>query len=319
MSFAEIMYEIVAAVARYLRYDWWILALGITIAVTSKVYFSDSIARWAQGKSGASLVGAVGAGAFTPLCACGTMAVILSMFISSLPWGAVMAFLVTSPLASPDKFVLQSGFLGTGLATAGLVSALALGLAVGLLSDWLSKHTSFFANQHRLAPSGPACSSGQSCCTSCGDGSAGRQGWFKRWKLDQVLSQIYYLGIRRVLLFFILFIALGQMVQMFVPADTILLLFDPGKFYSIPLAAVIGLPLYISGAAGLPLLETFLNNGAGPGAVLAFLIAGQGTSIGVITGISIMLKKRALAFYAVSIFTGAVLCGTFYQLLLNLL
>jgi uncharacterized membrane protein YraQ (UPF0718 family) len=108
------------------------------------------------------------------------------------------------------------------------------------------------------------------------------------------------------------------MVAMFVPAETILLFFSPDKFYSIPLAAIIGLPLYVSGAAGLPLLESFLAAGASEAAALAFLIAGQGCSIGVMVGISTFMKKRTIAFYSAFVLVESMVAGLIYQVIITL-
>ena len=350
MTILTVVSEIVQAVIRYFKYDWWILALGITTAVVIKVYFTDRMSKIANHKSNSSIIGAVGVGAFTPLCACGTMAVLLSMFVSSLPWGTVMAFLLTSPLTSPTQFIFQAGILGSRFAVAGLISAVALGLFAGLLAQYLDKNTSFFKGQYRLTPALETIGSqtnpvsccdaapfqaGVSCCSSqesrpsaCATGQAetacstdfqpGYQSWIRRWKLDQVLVQIYELGVKRVLLYFALFIALGRLVELFIPTEAILMMFSPDKFYSVPLAALVGLPLYVSGAAGLPLLDTFLKAGAGDGAVLAFLIAGQGTSVGVMIGIATFIGKRAIAFYVAMVLTGAVVAGLIYQLITSL-
>ena len=103
---------------------------------------------------------------------------------------------------------------------------------------------------------------------------------------------------------------------MAIPTEWILQLFSPEKVYSIPLAALIGLPIYVSGVSSLPLLETFLNAGAGGGAALAFLIAGQGTSVAVIAGISTFLKKKAVLFYIVFVLFGGIISGYIFQWLI---
>lgn len=339
MTIHTVILELVREVIRYLRLDWWILGLGIAMAVAMKVYIGDKVVKIAQTKSRFSIPGAVGIGAFTPLCACGTMAVLLSMFASSLPWGTIMAFLLTSPLTSPTQFIFQAGFLGTRLAVASLISALGLGLTAGALASRLESRTAFFRGQYRLAPKSSSCetctntipdrtvsccepggisSGSQSSCTGSNNLLANKQRRFKQWKLDQVFIQIFELGVKRIVLYFALFIALGKLVEMFIPAEPILLLFSPDKFYSIPLAALVGLPLYVSGAAGLPLLESFIKAGAGEGAVLAFLIAGQGTSVGVMLGISAFIKKRAIAYYVTMVLAGAILSGLIYQLLTSI-
>jgi len=107
MSLLDVLVQVVQEVIRYLRYDWWILTIGIGTVVILKVYLGEKLKAVLKRKAGVTVIGAVGAGAFTPLCACGTMAVLLSMFVSSLPWGTVMAFLITSPLTSPTKLFPQ--------------------------------------------------------------------------------------------------------------------------------------------------------------------------------------------------------------------
>jgi uncharacterized protein len=313
MTLEYVIWEIGRAVIRYLRYDWWILALGIGTAVVLQVYLGDRLVQGMRKKSATSIIGAVGVGAFTPFCACGTMAVLLSMFVSSLPWGTVMAFLLTSPLTSPTQVIFQAGFLGSRLAAAGMISALALGLAGGVLASYLERNTSFFKDQYRLAPPGCGCSASRE--TACCGVSVQQTAWYRRWKLDQVARQTYELGVKRVLLYFMLFIALGRLVELFIPSEAILLLFSPDRFYSVPLAAVIGLPLYVSGSAGLPLLESFLEAGAGEGSVLAFLIAGQGTSVAVMVGIATILRKKAIAFYVGLVLAGGIIFGLLYQFL----
>jgi uncharacterized membrane protein YraQ (UPF0718 family) len=84
MTVLSIVSEVIHAVIRYFRFDWWILALGIATAVVLKVYLSDKMSNIAKYKSSSSIFGAVGVGAFTPLCACGTMAVLLSIHPGNL-------------------------------------------------------------------------------------------------------------------------------------------------------------------------------------------------------------------------------------------
>ncbi len=323
----DLIIRILKAELGYLQADWWILSTAILIAVGVKVYLGqERIKQWVQGKATFSISGTVGFGAFTPLCSCGTMAVILSMFVTSLPWGPVMAFLVSSPLTSPSQFALQSGILGLDIAVTILISSLVMGFGVGFLSILLERHTSFFNDQYRAKLrqnmgescdySGKKCSKDNTkrdknnCCDSEVKIKPGKtDNWIKRWKIKELLKGVYELGFKKVLLFFMIFVALGQIIEFFVPTEWILQLFSPGKIYSVPLAAVIGLPLYVSGSASIPLLETFLQAGAGKGSVIAFLIAGQGTSMAVIVGISTFLKKRVIIYYITFMLAGAILSG----------
>ncbi len=311
--FIDVIKKIVQAEIQYLKADWWILLLGISIAVIIKVYIgSDSMKSWINKNEKVSVFGSIAFGSFTPLCACGTMAVILSMFVSQMPWAPIMAFLVSSPLTSPSQFIFQTEFLGLNLALAVLISSIILGIGAGVLANVLSKKTVFFENQFRIAFEDKDKNNQKSCSTN----KIKSKNILDKYKINSLVHEFYELGIKKVLLYFLIFIAIGQLVELFVPTEWILSLFNSENVYSIPLSAIIGLPLYISGISSLPLLKSILELGAGGGAVLAFLIAGQGTGVAVIVGLSTIIKKRALAFYISYIFLGAVFSGYIYQLLI---
>ncbi|MCF8002259.1 MAG: permease [Halanaerobiales bacterium] len=324
----DLITKIFCAEISYLKADWWILLFGILTAVSIKVYLgSDQLKSWVKKNDKLSVFGSIGFGTFTPLCACGTMAVILSMFASYLPWGPIMAFLVSSPLTSPSQFIFQNRFLGFKLAMGVLTFSILLGIAGGLLASFLEKRTSFFNSQYRLIRENEKRRNEKtkqeeiSCCVK-NNKNVGlkhqnkdqKTTWMK--KIKKFAEEFYNLGIKKVLLYFMIFIAIGQLVEIMVPTKIILELFSGEKAYSIPLAAAIGLPLYVSGSSSLPLLQSILELGAGEGAILAFLIAGQGTGAAVITGMSAIIKKRALTFYVVFILLGAIFSGYIYQILL---
>lgn len=307
----DVIQKIAKAEVNYLKADWWILLIGISTAVIIKVYVgSDSLRNWIKNNEKISILGSIGFGSFTPLCACGTMAVILSMFVSQMPWAPIMAFLVSSPLTSPSQFIFQTEFLGLNLALAVLISSIILGIGAGILANLLSKKTIFFDKQYR------ASFKDNNKNRNCNKSKSKNKNILDKYKIKQLVYEFYELGIKKVLLYFLIFIAIGQLVEIFVPTEWILSLFSSDNVYSIPFSALMGLPLYVSGMSSLPLLKTILELGAGGGAILAFLIAGQGTGVAVIVGLSTIIKKRALIFYASYIFIGAILSGYIYQVII---
>jgi uncharacterized protein len=336
----KVLQEVLFTVYSYLKADWWILLIGILIAVTINVYLDSKKLKKALEKNARiSVPGAVLFGALTPLCACGTMAVLISMFVSAMPWGAVMAFLISSPLSSPSDYIFETAFFGSRFAVGVLVSSIALGLLAGYAAHLLEMKTNFFKGQFRMAKD-----SSESCCstpkkmkiakvssaklkaatlkssTCCLEIAAAKENsycaevsFIKRYKLDEFGKQFYNIGIKKVLLYFIVFIAIGRVVEMIVPREWIMTLFSSDKAYSTPLAATIGLPLYLNNSSALPLLRSFINAGAGEGAVLAFLIAGKATGVPVMVGMATFLKKRAMIFYISFVYFGAIICGYLYQ------
>lgn len=369
----NILKELFLAVLGYLKADWLILLIGILIAVAVNVYMdSNKLKKFLEKKAGVSIPGAVGIGALTPLCACGTMAVLLSMFITAMPWGPVMAFLISSPLSSPSDYIFETAFFGSRFATGLLIASILLGLIAGFVAHFLEKKTNFFKDQFRLSNNskGSSCCSesynevASTCCSSnneevksscCNNfrtitvnkprgkekikvknsssmkiikatikenttqnnlsSKGGISGFTEKYKLKKFAQEFYNIGIKKILLYFIVFIAIGRVVELFIPKEWIMSLFSGNKSYSIPLAATIGLPLYLSDASAIPLLKSFINAGAGEGAVLAFLIAGKATGVPVIAGMATFMKKRALLFYVVSVYVGAIVSGYLYQII----
>lgn len=329
--------EVLLTVLHFLKADWHILSIGILIAVAINVYADPvKLRSLLSRRAGLSIPGSVLFGALTPLCACGTMAVLISMFVSALPWGAVMAFLVSSPLSSPSEFMFETAFLGTPFAIAMLISSVVLGISAGFVAHYLERKTSFFRGQSRLSTTKESSCCGteattqaasiteasSECCgapaiaaTAAGScGCSNTKPLAERLKFREFGKQFFELGIKRILFYFVLFIAIGRVVEMHIPTHLITTLFSGDNAYSIPLSATIGLPLYVSNAAALPLLRSLLNAGAGQGAILAFLIAGKATGIPVIIGMSTFLKPRAIAFYVGFIYFGAIICGYVFSM-----
>lgn len=359
----EFIHDAVRYILMVYYYDGVYLLSGIIIAVGLSIYIDpDRVRSLLVKRSGFSIWGSVAFGTFTPLCACGTLAVIVSMVVTVLPWGPIMAFLVSSPLMSPDVFVLLAGIVGLQFAVVLTVASILMGIAAGYISHVIEKHTGFLENQLRLKktrelieccapktegkvpllekedisnvlptevtepePEEPICCSEVQkdyffgCCTytEAKLKQKGRKTLWERLQVKAFLLNFYKVGVRRILPFFTLFAFLAYVVEAFVPAQWIVSLYGGEHFYSVPLAALVGLPLYVSSASAVPLLERLIDAGASQGSVLAFMIAGPGTSVAVISGLAIIMKRKAILLYILFVFVGAILSGYLYDLFLG--
>lgn len=132
----------------------------------------------------------------------------------------------------------------------------------------------------------------------------------------QLLNVFITLGIKQILFYFSAFAAVGYFINRFVPTSIIMSLFGSDNLFSVPLAALIGIPLYVNDAGSISLIKTLMDSGASGGAVLAFMISGPGTSVGAIVGSFTIMKRRAVLFYVGIILMNAVLLGYLYNFLL---
>jgi uncharacterized membrane protein YraQ (UPF0718 family) len=357
----ETLKDTVLYVLNTLAHNSPALILGILVAAAIQVYVDpEKIKGWLMRRSSVSIPATVTFGAFTPFCACGTMAVVLSMLATALPWGPVMAFLVSSPLMSPEEFVMMSGILGPAFAIAVAVASVLIGMGSGYATHVIEKKTHFLDNQLRFASAkeeaqeaGCGCSAGgnqripalanvarcaqEDGCSceeddcgcdetvdGCDCGSIALQqpsgtvgSFFGRYRINQVLKAVFDIGIKRILPFFALFAGIGHLINQFIPTTWISALFGSHNLFAIPIAAVIGLPLYINGDSSIPLLQSLMQSGVSGGAMLAFMITGPGTSAGVMAGIATIMKKKAIALYIGYLLVGAIAMGYAYQLYLT--
>ncbi|MBB2181416.1 permease [Lachnospiraceae bacterium MD1] len=360
---SELLADTITSVLTSLYHNWLPLGLAILTASLMKVYVNaEKLKESLINRPKVSTLASVAFGAFTPLCACGTMAVVIGLLSTALPWGPVMAFLTSSPLMSPDTFIMIAGILSFKFAIALTIASVAIGLISGGLTHLIEKKTSFLDDQLRFAKSqssqscgcGPittetACdcsttTSETACCCSSTIPVTEQQlsvptcecssptpvskpvssndksftNIIKKYKIKEVGQALIDVGLKQILLYFAIFAGFGYLIQSFVPTSLIMSLFSGESFFSVPLAALIGLPLYVSGEGAIPLMKALMDGGAGDGAMMAFMITGPATSAWVIAGISAFMKKRVIGLYIGFVLASGIIIGYLYQMLIVL-
>ena len=123
---------------------------------------------------------------------------------------------------------------------------------------------------------------------------------------------------RQLLPMFAGFAFIGYFLNGLIPPQWVSAAFGSGRPYSVPLAATLGLPFYISTEASLPLIRALLDAGMSQGAAMAFLISGSGTSIGAVGGALAIARWRVIAVVVGVLWAGAIAFGTIFDLLLGL-
>jgi uncharacterized protein len=123
---------------------------------------------------------------------------------------------------------------------------------------------------------------------------------------------------KRLLPMFIGFAFIGYLLNNLIPSSWVTALFGGGRIYGVPLAATLGLPLYVSSEASLPMVRALLDSGMSQGAVMAFLIAGSGTSIGAIAGALTIARWRVIGLVVAVLWIGAMATGFAFDFLLTL-
>lgn len=281
-------------------HNWPYLLAGAVVAAALKVYADQaSLARLLRKHRRGSVFMATGVAVATPLCSCGTTAVILGMLASTLPWAPIVAFMVSSPLTSPTELFYSAGLFGWPFALTFFGASIVLGLLGGFAAMSMEK-AGWLAGQTRVAPV-----AGEPIAEYVVGARPG----------TRELARETALAARRLLAFFFVFAFIGYGLNNLIPADLVSAMFGAGSGWGVPFAATLGLPLYVNSDASLPLVKAFMDNGASAGATLAFLITGAGTSIGAMTGALTIARWRVVGLVIGTLWLGAIAIGAGYNAL----
>ncbi len=300
----EILTTTLQQVVATLVHNWPFLLVGALVATVLTV-FADSAAltRLLHRHGAASVPLATTLAVATPLCSCGTMAVVLGMAASAMPWAPIVAFMAASPLTSPEELVLSAGLFGWPFALTFFAASIAIGLLAGLAAHllerrgWLAGQARFVAPPRVVRPAGLALPTA----------SPARPG-------PRALALATARTTGLLLAMFVGFAFVGYLINNLIPAAWVAALFGRENRLGVPLAALLGLPLYVNSEASLPLVQSFVANGASPGAALAFLVTGAGTSLGAVAGALTVARWRVIAVVVVTLLVGAVLGGYAFDL-----
>lgn len=280
-----------------LAVNWPFLAASALVTGLLQVYVDHhKVANFLQQHRKSGVAAATVAAVSTPLCSCGTTAVVLGMMAGMMPWAPIIAFMVASPLTSPQELLYSAGLFGWPFALAFFAASIWLGLLGGWLAHRLEKR-GWLVDQARMRP---VLETGATLPAAAQAPSL--------WRTS-------LLAARRLLLFFLLFAFIGYLLNNLIPPGWVGSLFGEGQVFGVVLAAILGIPFYFNTEASLPLARALLDGGMSAGAVLAFLITGAGTSIGAIAGAATIARWRVLALIVVILFAGATLFGYAYNAL----
>ncbi len=234
-------------------------------------------------------------GAITPFCSCSTLPMVVGMLRANAAFGPVMTFLLTSPLLNPVLVVLLFTVFGAPLTLLYSLGVLLISLTAGMV-------LSFFRFERFVTlPELTACG-----CSASAPGQDLRgedEAKPTLWSFNYMRS----LFVRAVsetksflphLLFGVL---VGAAIHGYVPADFFKSLSSLNSWLLIPVAALIGIPLYVRASSMLPLALSLVGKGMSYGSVMALTIGGAGASLP-----EMIILKRIFQWPLLLAFVGVV-------------
>ncbi|NOR32160.1 MAG: permease [Sulfitobacter sp.] len=233
---------------------------------------------------GANILGAL-LGTITPFCSCSSIPLFIGFTAAGLPLGVTFSFLISSPLVDMASVILLASIFSWPIALAyvgvGLVVAVIGGTLIGQL-----RMEGQVADFVRTVP------------VSDADETMTRNEriGFAR---DQVMDIV-----KKVWPYVLIGVGIGAAIHNWVPAETISALLGQDKWWAVPVATMIGIPMYADIFGTLPIAEALVGKGVGLGTVLAFMMAVTALSLP-----SLIMLKRVVKMPLLVTFTGIVTVG----------
>lgn len=238
---------------------FFLLAVMIYIIGFARSYVSPEKTReWLTGKS--RLTGYVLAallGAVTPFCSCSSVPLFIAFLSARIPLGVTMAFLITSPMVDQVVVVLLGETMGMSFTVTYILVGSLVGILGGFLIDALKVERWVEPYVWDIKMPTPE---------TVEEASSWR--WRARYARGEVIDIM-----KRVWIYVFLGVGVGAALHGYIPREWFLEHAGANNIFAVPVAVLIGIPLYSNATGIIPVAEVLLNKGVPVGTILAFIMS----------------------------------------------
>ncbi len=234
-------------------------------------------------------------GTVTPFCSCSSIPIFMGFTSAGLPLGVTFSFLISSPMVDLSSLALLMSIFGGKIALAYVIVGLIVAVAGGSLieklhleqevEDYIRQAASMDAELPELTVKDRL-----------------------EYAKEQVKSTI-----RKVAPYIFAGVAIGAMIHNLIPEAWIEQILGGKHFYSVPLAVLVGIPMYADIFGTIPVAESLLMKGAGLGTILAFMMAVTTLSLPSLVMLSKAVKRKLLLIFMGIVTVGIILVGYLFN------
>lgn len=238
-------------------------------------------------------------GIITPFCTCSAIPLFIGFLEAGVPLGTTFSFLVASPMINEVALVLLLGMFGWKIALlyiiSGLIISIISGIIIGhlkvenLVAEFIYKNKS---NEQLQLPE-------------------------MNWKQRINYAKNYTIDIiKKVWVYVVIGIGIGAWIHGYIPADFLAQYAGSDKWYAVPLAVLVGIPLYSNAAGVIPLVGVLTEKGVAIGTSLAFMMAVTGLSLPEFMILRKVMKTKLILIFAGIVGIGIIFTGYLFNLIL---
>ena len=245
---------------------------------------------------GANAVGSL-LGTVTPFCSCSSIPLFMGFTRAGLSSGVTFSFLISSPLVDLGAFVLLVSVFGFPIATAYVVVGLMLAIVGGTIIEktGVGKHVQDYILEGSIAEM---------------DGVEMLQRDRLIYAKDQMLSTL-----KKVWMYILVGVGIGATIHNFIPAEWIQAVLGSDKWYAVPLATILGTPMYADIFGTIPVAEALFAKGVGVGTILSFMMSVTALSLPSMIMLSKAVKPKLLFWFVFIVVAGIMIIGLAFNTL----
>lgn len=284
----------------FITFELTVLFLGISTIVALLLMYlpEDKIKRWMAGKGVlGNVVGAI-FGSLTPFCACSTIPMTLGFLKIGIPFGVVMSFVIASPLLNPIIIAMMAALMGIRITVVYFLVTFIGAIIFGVILE-KSGGANLVKNVRLKSADTEEKEEIPNAFTK-----KVKVAFIKAWD-----------DFRGVIMYILIGVGVGAAIYGYLPEDFVLKIAGPGNPLAIPIAAIIGVPLYIRAETALPIGLALMQKGMSTGAVIALIIGGAGMAIPEMSMLAGIFKKKLVGAVVLVIFFTAAIGGFVFNLI----
>jgi len=242
----------------------------------------------------ANLLGAL-LGTITPFCSCSSIPLFIGFTSAGLPLGVTFSFLISSPLVDLASVILLASIFNWKIAMAYVVFGVILAVTGGTFISMLHMEDQI----EEFVFQSPLLEMDQETMT-------------KRDRIKYAIEQVNEI-VHKVWIYVLAGVAIGAAIHNWIPQDIITLILGKNNWFSVPLATLVGIPMYADIFGTLPIAEALVVKGIGIGTALSFMMAVTALSLPSIIMLKNVVKTKLLVLFVGFVTIGIILIGYLFN------
>jgi uncharacterized membrane protein YraQ (UPF0718 family) len=277
----------------------------IFLITTLRTFFSAERTRQLLGGQRTGVGNVLGAalGVVTPFCSCSAVPLFIGFVKAGVPLGVTFSFLISAPMVNEVALAMLFGMFGWQVALLYMATGLAIAIVAGLIIGRIPHVEAGVEDFVWAMPAG-------SSTAAPGEKMSWGERFLLGWEGTKEIAA-------KVWLYVVIGIALGALIHGYVPEDALAGILGAEAWWSVPLAVVIGVPMYSNAAGMIPVVEALIGKGAALGTALAFMMAVVALSLPEMIILRRVLKPRLIGAFVAIVAAGIVFTGYLFNFVLS--